>query len=76
VLIDAGADVNARDKDGRTALMHANIKNSNPDVLSMLIDAGADLQATNNIGETAYSIMAENDNLNKTDVFQKFRDIY
>jgi hypothetical protein len=42
----------------------------------MLIDAGADLQATNNIGETAYSIMAENDNLNKTDVFQKFRDIY
>jgi len=41
-LIAAGADVNARDKNGWTALMVAAGRNENPAVVIALLDAGAE----------------------------------
>lgn len=40
-LINAGADVNARDKDGTTVLIYAVNKNYTPNVANILINAGA-----------------------------------
>lgn len=40
-LINAGADVNARDKDGATVLIYAVNKNYTPNVANILISAGA-----------------------------------
>ncbi len=51
-LIAAGTDVNAKDKDGKTALMAA----SNADCVKALIAAGVDVNAKNNNGETALSL--------------------
>lgn len=51
-LIGKGADVNARDEQGRTALMEA-VNAYKQDVISALIDAGADINAGDNRGCTA-----------------------
>ena len=40
-LINAGADVNARDKDGAAVLIYAVNKNYTPNVANILISAGA-----------------------------------
>lgn len=48
-LIGYGADVNAKNNDGRTALMLT----SNLEIAKLLIDSGADVNAKNNNGGTA-----------------------
>ncbi len=58
-LIEAGADVNAKDEDGRTALMliaeanHRNSRNTLREAIAMLIKYGADVNAKDNYGRTA-----------------------
>lgn len=53
-LLDAGADVNAKDSRNMTPLMFAVATNhQNPAVIRMLIDRGADLTVQSNVGETA-----------------------
>jgi ankyrin repeat protein len=47
--MEAGADVNAKDQEGRTALMYA----SKGEVAKILIEAGAELNAKDQKGETA-----------------------
>jgi ankyrin repeat protein len=42
--IEAGADLNARQSNGETALYSA-VSNPNPDVVSLLIEKGADVNA-------------------------------
>jgi ankyrin repeat protein len=51
ILICARADVNARDKYGKTALMHA-AQNGRVGVAQVLLDAGADINAKDTYGET------------------------
>src|SRR5262249_33657182 len=53
-MLDAGADINAKDGRGMTALMFAVAKNhQDPAVIRLLVDRGADLRLQSNAGETA-----------------------
>jgi ankyrin repeat protein len=59
LLLDRGADVNARDANGRTALMLACHSDTYPvDVVRLLIERGADVNARTPSGETAASVAA------------------
>ena len=51
-LMNAGADINARDETGSTPLMYAAAKNGSSDLPKMLIDHGADIHAKNTKGTT------------------------
>jgi ankyrin repeat protein len=51
-LLAAGADVEARDNHGMTALMHAVKYNQNHEVVTTLLKAGADAKAKNDKGNT------------------------
>jgi ankyrin repeat protein len=53
-LLDAGADVNARDSRNMTPLMFAVATNrQDPAVIRMLLERGADVTIQSNVGETA-----------------------
>ena len=53
-LLESGADVNARGKDGWTVLMDAlNNNNPNLDTIKVLIEAGVDVNAKDKKGDTA-----------------------
>ena len=56
--LKAGANANARDEDGTTALMYAARNNESPDVVKALIDAGANVNARNGSDDTALLIVA------------------
>ena len=51
-LIQAGANVNAKNKDGLTPLMLAARDNTNPEVLKVLLEAGTDVNAQSKSGWT------------------------
>jgi quinoprotein dehydrogenase-associated probable ABC transporter substrate-binding protein len=61
-LIKDGADVNAKDKDGMTALMIAASHNNAP-MVGLLLQSGADPAAKNAKGQTALDIANLNGNL-------------
>lgn len=57
LLVDAGADLNARDRDGWTALMWASWSNL-PKVTAKLLALGADVNAADRLGNTALTLAA------------------
>lgn len=61
-LINAGADVNAKDKSGNTVFMNAAKYNSNVEIIKFLIAAGVDLNAKNNKGQTVEDLVKKNPN--------------
>jgi ankyrin repeat protein len=61
-LIEKGADVNAKAKNGMTALMIAATHNS-PSMIGLLMGSGADAGAKNNLGQTATDVAEINGNL-------------
>ena len=56
--IECGADVNARDENGMTALMKASLEN-NHEMVEILLDKGADVTLVNNEGKTVADMVAE-----------------
>ncbi|MBR1602034.1 MAG: ankyrin repeat domain-containing protein [Synergistaceae bacterium] len=58
--MENGANVNAKDNDGNTALIWAARNNENPEVIAALIKAGADINAKNKNGNTALIWAARN----------------
>jgi ankyrin repeat protein len=60
-LIKRGADVNAKDKDGMTALMVATSHDNAP-TIGLLLQSGANAEAKNNRGEQALDIAKLNGN--------------
>ena len=85
-LLNDGADVNARDNDGNTALMYAteqsNIYTEYFDVVALLLNEGADVTKPNDEGKTALSFMEKDGKgkyiikkmLDNTDVNEKLDD--
>ena len=71
IAIENGANVNAKDKDGVTALMRAARDNFHPVVLHALLGAGADVDARDKDGKRAVDHAQENRRLR--DVFSKMR---
>ena len=61
-LLDAGLDVNARDEEGRTALMLAARWNTSR-IVDTLLDAGADIDIRDTDGRRAADYAQENKNL-------------
>ena len=57
-LIYSEADVNAKDRDGWTALMFAARFQNNPKTLTLLLDAGASMNEENSYGITALLLAA------------------
>jgi ankyrin repeat protein len=55
ILVEGGADVNARDKDHETPL-HIAFRNNRLDILRSLLQSGANITAKNNKGETAFQL--------------------
>ncbi|GHV31665.1 hypothetical protein FACS1894167_14250 [Synergistales bacterium] len=55
-----GADVNAKDNDGRTALIGAAMANSNLEVIALLLKGGADINAKGEHDMTALMWAASN----------------
>ncbi|KAJ6668981.1 hypothetical protein lerEdw1_007790 [Lerista edwardsae] len=52
LLIDAGADVNVKDKDGKTPLMVASL-NNHENLVALLLERGADVDIKNEFGKGA-----------------------
>lgn len=57
-LLYSGAEINARDEDGWTALMYAARFQKNPDVTKLLLYKGADREIKNKYGLTALMLAA------------------
>jgi len=55
ILVAAGADVNATDEDGNSALVNA-VKNRNAKLVTYLLDANADLRQKDKAGRTAFEL--------------------
>jgi ankyrin repeat protein len=72
-LLKAGADINARDEEGRTALMIAAKYNKDPEVIAVLLKAGADARVKDNSGHTALDWSQGNAKLEGADVYQRLQ---
>jgi len=59
VLVENGADVNARDSLGRTALIWAAIRNPNPEVILTLLDSGADAKVRDSVKIAKATVVPE-----------------
>ena len=62
LLLEAGADVNAKNCYGETALMKA--AEENVDIVKLLLEAGADVNVRNSRGETVLMKAARSDDVN------------
>ena len=61
MVVKYGADINAKDNNGRTALMYAVAFNPNPEVVKYLLAHGADAKITDLQGKTALDYASDNE---------------
>ncbi len=74
VLIRAGAEINARDVRGRTALMWAVMHYETPDRIIELLDAGADVKMKDEKGKTAFDLAQENWRFKGTEAYRRLQE--
>ena len=70
-MLKAGADVNAKDNNGTTALIKAARSSSNPSVVDILLKAGADVHIKTAKGETALKQARQNSHYADREVIVK-----
>ena len=75
MLLKAGADIEARNKDGITPLIWAARFNSNPEMIEVLLKAGANPKAKDKEGKTAADYAKDNEKIYKTKVYWKLNDL-
>jgi ankyrin repeat protein len=63
VLLEKGADIEAKDEDGQTSLMWASYRGYS-EVVELLLENGANIEAKDNRGKTALDLV-ENDKVKK-----------
>lgn len=73
VLVRRGADINWRDKDGKTALMMAVI-NGHQGLVELLTEHNADITIKNEYGKTAYEMALAMDKVRIIKVLETFMD--
>jgi len=73
-LIKAGADVNAKDRRGKTALMWA-VRNPNPDVITTLLELGANPKAYDDYGTMPIDYAKINRELENTEALRKLEEM-
>lgn len=64
-LIEAGEDINAKDKDGYTVLHYAGMKSKNLDLIKFLVEKGANPSVKTELNESVVDLIAENEVLGK-----------
>src|SRR5262249_36823722 len=74
ILVNAGADVNARGPDGRTALMQA-VTSDQIDVIETLIKAGPQSEPTDQHGLTAYDLAVSQRKNNAKTFLSRYRSV-
>jgi ankyrin repeat protein len=73
-LLKNGADVNAKDKDGMTALALAAANNPNPEIVSLLLENGADAHIKIENGLRAIDFAENNDKLKNTEALKQLQE--
>lgn len=72
LIAPLGADINAKNKDGFTALHKAAMTSKNDDVLKLLVASGAKKDVKTDFDETAYDLARENEYLSKKNISIEF----
>ncbi len=70
-----GANVNAVNSKGRTALMIAVMQNTHPEVIELLIDSGADVNAKTKKGVNALTYAAHNKQLQLSKALERLKQL-
>jgi len=74
VLLEAGAEVDATDDRGWSALMWAARATGNPDIVEKLLDRGADPTIRNEADEAAWDYIDENEALEGSEAYWRLND--
>lgn len=72
-LIKAGANIHARDENGRTALMWAACGTKRPEVINVLLEAGANTRTKDKDGKKALDFARMNKKLKNEDIINRLK---
>jgi len=73
LLLEKGAEIEARDERGMTPLMHAARSSKTPEIVTLLLGKGADPLAKDREGKKAIYYAKLNDQLKGTPAFQELK---
>jgi ankyrin repeat protein len=73
LLLESGAEINAADDNGMTALMEAAAWGHTP-MVRLLLAAGADSELRNKQGQTAWGLAALGNHTEVAELFKKIRE--
>lgn len=73
-LLEAGADVHARDESGWTLLHAAAVSSKAPAVVNALLEAGADANARDGSNKTPFDFAKGNSAIKGTDVYWRLNE--